>query len=338
MSSILYIGNKLSNHGFTPGVIETLGKQLEHAGYRMSYAGTYKNKVLRLLEMFVKSIIYGVKSDYILIDTYSTNAFWYAYLTGNIARLMGKRFITVLHGGDLPSRLARSKKACDQLFKHSYANVAVSGYLKKAFEDAGYKALVIPNNIDISLYKFKLRESPQPKLLWVRSFHKIYNANMAIDVLKLLLEKYPEAELCMVGPDRDGSRNDFEKYAQNMGVKSKIKITGGVTKSEWIKLSENYDFFINTTNVDNTPVSVIEAMALGLCVITTDVGGIPFLVEANKDAILVKQENPSQMAYEIKKLLDCPQKVLELSLSGREKAMTFDWKIIKEKWFKLLLN
>ena len=94
--------------------------------------------------------------------------------------------------------------------------------------------------------------------------------------------------LCMIGPDRDGSMAEFIKYAESKGVIERIKITGKLSKEEWIKVSEDYDFFINTTNIDNTPVSVIEAMALGLIVVSTNPGGIPFLLTADKDSILVE--------------------------------------------------
>ena len=149
MLSILYIGNKISHFGFTPGVIETLGPLLEKEGYRVYYAGTQKNQGLRLGEMLWKTATTGRRVDYILIDTYSTSAFWYAYLASGVARLSGLKYVPILHGGDLPNRLARSKRACDQLFKNSYANVTVSGYLRHEFEKAGYKTITIPNNIDL---------------------------------------------------------------------------------------------------------------------------------------------------------------------------------------------
>ena len=156
--SLLYVGNKLSHYGFTPGVIETLGPLLESEGYKVSYAGTYKNQVIRLIEIIIKVAFIGRKANYILIDTYSTSAFWFAYFAGVTARLIKVPYIPLLHGGDLPSRLTKSKRLCDDLFKHSYANVAISGYLKHEFEERGIKVTIIPNIINIKNYPFKLRE------------------------------------------------------------------------------------------------------------------------------------------------------------------------------------
>jgi len=336
MIKVLYIGNNLSHHGFAPGVIETLGKQLKESGYNVSYAGNSRSQLLRMVEMIYKILTVGRRVDYILIDTYSTLAFWYAYLTGGLSKILGTKYIPILHGGDLPKRLQRSKRACDKLFNNSYANVAVSGYLNHEFEKVGYKTVVIPNSIDISKYSFKLREQSRPKLLWVRSFHRQYNPLMAADVLAGLLQIHPDAELCMVGPDKDGSLGEFKDYIRQKGTEEHVKITGKLSKEDWISLSENYDFFINTTNVDNTPVSVIEAMALGLCVISTNPGGIPFLVQDGVDAKLVNPQNSSLMIRTVDYLLKNPEDVVQLSVNARKKAEQFDVNVIIPAWKDLL--
>jgi glycosyltransferase involved in cell wall biosynthesis len=335
--SLLYVGNKLSHYGFTLGVIETLGPLLEREGYIVSYAGTYKIQAIRFIEIILKVVFIGRKANYILIDTYSTSAFWFAYFAGMMARLIKVPYITLLHGGDLPRRLAKSKRACQRLFNHSYANVAVSGYLKHEFEERGINVTLIPNTINIKDYPFKLREKMRPRLLWVRSFHRQYNPNMAADVLKKLSRIYPEAELCMVGPDKDGSMEDFRNYVNELGMGEQIKITGLLKKEEWIKLAEDYDFFINTTNVDNTPISVIEAMALGLNVISTDPGGIPFLLNNDIDSVLVQRGDACAMATEIEKLIKNPAKVGALSKAARDKAEGFDYIHVLNQWCELLV-
>jgi len=335
MTRILYVGNKLSPSGFSQSVIETLGHQLSREGFVVYYAGTYKNKVLRVAEILVKTFIIGRRADYILIDTYSTMAFWSAFITGMTSRLVGTKYIPILHGGNLPSRLKRSKRACDIMFKNSFKNVAVSGYLRHEFEMAGYDTITIPNSIDISLYPFRLREYPRPKLLWVRSFHKQYNPNMAADVLNELLKTNPEAELCMVGPDKDGSMERFRNYLKVLGISSQVKITGLLKKEEWINLSKDYDFFINTTNVDNTPVSVIEALSLGLTVISTNPGGIPYLLKSDENSVLVNCGDYKQMATQIIRLVNDYSTSQRLALNGRKLAEKFDWTSVKPLWFNL---
>ena len=221
--SLLYVGNKLSHHNLTPGVIETLGPQLEQSGVKVYYAGTKRNPLLRFLEMILSTIRLRKKVNFVLIDTYSTSAFWYAFFVGLICQKLHLRNIQILHGGNLPQRLIKSKRASKMLFSNSYANVAVSPYLEYEFKKAGYKTIVIPNNIDIQNYPFKMRTNPHPKLLWVRSFHRQYNPAMAADVLEELLKEYPDAELCMVGPDKDGSLEIFRNMQQKKDWRRRSK-------------------------------------------------------------------------------------------------------------------
>jgi len=336
MRHILYIGNKLSHHGFSPGVIETLGKQLETAGYKVDYAGTVKNKALRLLEMLLKTIFIGRETDYILIDTYSTGAFWFAYMTGWLAKFLGKKYIPILHGGDLPARIKKTKQACDQLFLHSYVNVAVSGYLQNAFQTNNYPVVLIPNSIDLTSYPFKARHNPGPRLLWVRAFSEIYNPTMAADVLAELMKDFGGVSLCMVGPDKDGSLDEFKRYAAKKEVSNNVLIPGRLDRAEWIKRSEDYDFFINTTNIDNTPVSVLEAMALGLIIVSTNPGGIPYLLSNNVDSKLVNEGDAKAMALAIKNIIENPAEVVRLTEAARLKAESFSSNKTISLWINLL--
>ena len=81
-SNLLYIGNKLSKHGYTVTSIETLGVLLEKEGYHLYYASSKKNKVIRLLDMIYATIKYRNRVDYVLIDTYSTKNFWKSIVQG----------------------------------------------------------------------------------------------------------------------------------------------------------------------------------------------------------------------------------------------------------------
>jgi len=159
---------------------------------------------------------------------------------------------------------------------------------------------------------------------------------MASDVLENQLQNFSDAELCMVGPDKDGSMEEFRKYIILKGIENKVKITGKLSKEDWIALSENYDFFLNTTNVDNTPISVIEAMALGLIVISTNVGGIPYLLEHKKDAYLVESQNAEQMTNSVLELMHNSELASQLMQNARKKAESFRWEKVKRNWIELL--
>lgn len=336
MKKILYIGNKLSKHGLNKTTIETLSEDLILEGYSVKSVSNKKNFLFRFIDMMWSALNLN-PLDFILIDTYSTNAFWYALICSQIARIRKVKYIPILHGGDLPNRLQKNPKLCKSIFGNAYKNIAPSNFLKSEFEKEGFNNVVyIPNSIEISKYPFKKRENIQPKLLWVRAFASIYNPRMAVDVLIKVKETYPAAMLTMVGPDKDGSLQITRQYAETNNVE--VNFTGKLSKDDWWKLAAEHDIFINTTNFDNTPVSVMEVMALGLPVISTNVGGIPFLLETDKTALLVQKGDVKAMSDCVIKFLQNEELVTKISLNARKKAESWDWKQVKIQWDELLMN
>ena len=335
MKSILYIGNKLNNKESNVSAITTLGNLFKKEGYQLYFSSSKNNKLLRLLDMLRACYIYRNKVDYVIIDTYSTLNFYYAYLVSQLCRLLNLKYIPRLNGGNLPNRLRTSKKLCSLIFNNAYINISPSLYLKDAFNRSGYNNVkYIPNALEIENYKFNERTYSEIKLLWVRSFSKIYNPKLAVRVLKELLDQGYKAELCMVGPDSDGSYKEVKYLCAELNVE--VIFTGKLPKEEWLALAKNYNVFINTTNFDNMPVSVVEAMALGLVVVSTNVGGIPYLINNTHDGILVEKDNLSQMVEAIINLSKSEANTISIALNARKKIENFNWEKIKIDWFKIL--
>lgn len=331
---ILYLGNKLSKHGINKTTVETLGENLSQSGFTVVSYSSKKNSLLRILDMLF-GILKHRDSNYILIDTYSTSAFWFAFFSSQFARILRVKYIPILHGGNLPNRLASSPKLCKLLFNNAYINVSPSEYLKFHFEKFGIsKVICIPNSINLSEYTFKERHSFVPNLLWVRAFAEIYNPKMAIDVLHLLQKKHPNATLIMVGPDKDGSLETIKKYANQLHLS--VNFTGKLSKKEWTDLAKNSNIFINTTHFDNTPISVLEAMALGLPVVSTNVGGLPFLISHQKNGFLVNDNNSNEMVEQIENIIKFPSQTINVITTAKNRVSKMDWKVVESQWLKLL--
>lgn len=332
--NILYIGNNLTEKTKYTSPITTLSSLLSKEGYRVVISSNKLNKILRLLDMCTVTLRKRKEIDFLLIDTFSTSNFYYALLVSQLARIFSIKYIPILHGGNLPYRIEKSSFLSNLLFKNSYYNVAPSQYLKIAFEAKGYATICIPNTIPIQEYQFKERTSLAPKLFWVRSFKHLYNPMLAIKVLDLVKKEFPKASLCMVGPEKDSSFLETKNLVAKLNLSEFVEFTGVLPKEQWHQKAVDFDFFINTTNFDNTPISVIEAMALGLPVVSTDVGGLPYLIENNIDGILVPKENPEAMAKAIVKLIKENNQLL--AKKAREKAESFSWLIVKDKWHSIL--
>jgi len=334
MKDLLYVGNRLSRHGLTATGIEILGPFLEREGFRIRYASSRKNKLARLADMLWQVVSHR-RVDYVLIDTYSTWNFWYAWAVSQLCRLFKMRYIPILHGGNLPQRLKRNPALCKMIFAHSAANVAPSGYLYQAFSEAGFAVIKIPNPSDAAEFRYLQRNSLAPKLLWVRSFANLYNPEMAIRVVSHLSKRYPDALLCMVGPDKDGMLEKLRQQAKAQSVS--VTFTGRLGKSDWAAKASDYDIFINTARTDNTPFSIIEALSLGLVVVSTNVGGIPHLLEHKKTAMLVANDDAQGMAEAVVELIENPTLQTAILENSRALAAACDWRNVRAKWLEILV-
>jgi glycosyltransferase involved in cell wall biosynthesis len=196
---------------------------------------------------------------------------------------------------------------------------------------------VLPNGISISFYPYQLRRQGALRLMWLRAFHKIYNPGMAIQVLALLKQEFPDIHLTMIGPDKgDGSLQKTWQEAVRLCVIDSLTLLGSVRKKDVPEILADGDIFLNTARIDNTPVSVLEAMASGLCVVSTSVGGIPYLIRNEHDALLVPSDNAESMAEAVRRIIVEPDLSRRLSCNARRKVEQLDWSVILPRWEKLL--
>jgi glycosyltransferase involved in cell wall biosynthesis len=285
--------------------------------------------------MLLACVRYRKKIDVVIIDTYSTLNFYYALFVSQLCRILNLKYIPSLNGGNLPKRLRENPFLCKLIFNHAYKNVSPSLFLKEAFETYGYTNInYIPNTIELEHYPFKKRSFASVNLFWLRSFSDIYNPLLAIKILKALQDDGIEASLCMVGPDSDGTLKNAKKLAKQLEVD--VQFPGKLSKPEWVKLAQDYNIFINTTNFDNMPVSVIEGMALGMVIVSTNVGGMPYLIKNGDNGILLEPNKSELFVNAIKDIMGNPDATENLIKNARHKVEEFDWDVVKQLWFKTL--
>jgi glycosyltransferase involved in cell wall biosynthesis len=162
---------------------------------------------------------------------------------------------------------------------------------------------------------------------------------MAVAVLGKVRQSFPEATLTMVGPDKgDGSLAATRKAAANSGLRGSITFTGPVAKEAVPEIMAQHDVFINTTSIDNMPVSVIEAMACGLGIVSTNAGGLPYLLTDQYDGLLVPPDDPAAMSAAVHRILSNPVLAGRISQNARAKAEEFDWSRVLPQWQTILLE
>lgn len=334
---VLLVGNFLSSTGGNRGVCEELACRLAGAGWSVLTTSPRAGRLSRLTDMLATAWRNRHHYDVAQVDVFSGTAFVWAEAVCGLLRLMGKPYVLTLHGGNLPSFAARWPRRTRRLLQSARAVTTPSRYLLEQMRDFGSPLRLLPNPLDLSTYEYLPRVSPRPRLVWLRAFHSTYNPPLAVEVLGQIRRDFPTCELFMVGPDKgDGSRRKVEETAERLRVSEAVHLTGGVGKSEVPRWLNEGDIFLNSTNVDNTPISVLEAMACGLCVVSTAVGGIPYLLENEHDALLVPPRNCAEMAQAVRRILAEPGLGERLSANARRKAEQFDWSATLPQWTSLL--
>ena len=335
-TSVLFIGAFSAPSQGSRGISEDLCARLGSMGWQMRIVSQRPSRVGRLSEMLRTTWHERDRYQVAAIDVYSGPAFYWAKAVCWILRQAGKPYILMLHGGNLPEFASRMPKLVRSLLSSAVAVTTPSAYLMERMKPYRNNIQLLPNAINLANYTFRLPRRGTPRLIWLRAFHEVYNPVMAVRVLADLTRDFPTIHLTMVGPDKgDGSLQKTIQAADSLGVTDNLTIKGAVQKEDVPKMLALGDIFLNTARIDNTPVSVLEAMASGSCVVSTNVGGIPYLVEAEHDALLVPSEDAQSMANAVRRIVAKPDLSCELSCNARRKAERFDWSIILPCWQEL---
>jgi len=323
-----------SAHGYvvTQGV--RLSRHFRDAGYEVTAVSASPNRYVRLIDITLTLLRRRRAIDIVILHVYGGPSFVVEDIASRIAKRSGHRLIQLLHGGALPEFMERFPLWTARVLKRADAIIAPSPYLARAVGARGFSCDVIPNVIDIRRYPYRPRCDVAPRLFWMRTFHPVYNPLMAIRVLERLRADHPEATLNMAGQDK-GMRAEVEQCARQRGVDKAVRFPGFLGMADKVREAAEADIFINTSHVDNMPVAVIEAGALGLPVVSTTVGGIADLLTDGETALLIRDDDAEGMVAAIRRLLKDPGLAGRLSAAGRRLAEKSGWEQVRPRWERL---
>ena len=337
--SLLFVGAYLSASKGTRAVAEDLAVRLRDRHWSVKITSTSRSRAGRLIDVFWT--IWSSRSDYQIgcVDVFSGNAFWWAYGSAKLLRTLGKPIILTLHGGKLPIFAARWPRHVRWLLSAADRVVTPSEYLRAHFFEIRDDIVLLRNAIDLSDYRFEHRVSAEPRLAWLRAFHSIYNPSLAVRAVALLAKDYPRLMLTMYGPDKhDGSLAEAEQLARELEIAERLVTPGSIPKSGVPQCLSRYDIFLNTTTAESFGVSVVEAAALGMCIVSTNVGELPYIWTHDHDALLVPPNDPHAMADAVRRILTEPGLAERLSRNARKTAEQFDWSFILQQWEAILMS
>jgi glycosyltransferase involved in cell wall biosynthesis len=310
---------------------EILAGYFGEAGYPVHVTSTLPGRYERLLDALRSLYRWRHDLDVVNVMVFSGPSFAFTDAVSQLGRRLGLPVVLHLRGGNLPTFAAKHPRWVRRVLRRADAIVAPSPYLQRCVVDLGFAADVIPNLIPVEDFPWKQRTRVAPRLLWMRSFHPLYNPEMAVHVLDLVRRTHPHAQLTMAGPDK-GNLDAVRALVRARGLDAHVRFPGFLDREGKLVEFERHDVFLNTNRIDNTPVSVLEAAAFGLPVVATDVGGITDLLVGGDTAILVPDDDAGAMAAAVLNLVEQPELATRLSMNGRFAVERCSWASVRAGW------
>jgi L-malate glycosyltransferase len=328
----LQLARLLSIEGMTVELVQT------NAPYTPAFAGRIKGlrALFRLVPYLLR--IWGLAGRADVIHLMANSGWsWslFAVPVIWIGWLRGTPVIVNYRGGEAREYLGKSAHWVRFSMRRVARLVVPSGFLQQVFGDAGMPADVIPNIVDVDT--FSPAPTPPSKsgfcLVITRNLESIYGIDTAIRAFALASEKVPAMQLRIAGTGP--LLADLKRLVDQLGLGDRITFLGRLERGEIAALYHSSHAMLNPSRVDNMPNSVLEALACGLPVITTNVGGIPYIVTHEQTALLVPPDNPEQMADALVRLYTDSALGDRLRDGGCREVRQYAWREVSPRWLSL---
>jgi L-malate glycosyltransferase len=249
-----------------------------------------------------------------------------------ISKLYGKGILLNYHSGEAEDHLQRWRRTAIPTIRLADELIVPSEYLVRVFAEFGLPAKGIYNLIETDRFSFRERPTLRPVFLSNRNFEKHYRVDRVLRAFAIIQKRIPDAQLTVAG---DGpERPALEQLARELNLQN-TEFTGRVGHEKVVELYNSADIFLNGSEIDNQPLSILEAFACGLPVVTSDAGGIPYMVEDERTALVVSRGDYEHLAAAALRLLEEPALAQSLVQQGREECRKYRWESVRDDWVKL---
>lgn len=247
-----------------------------------------------------------------------------------VGRLYGKRVVLNYHSGEAADHLTRWRRSALPTLRLADVIAVPSGYLVDVFARFGLTAHPVFNFIDPSEIPYRERSALRPVFLANRNFAPHYNVACVLRAFELIQRQVPEASLVVAG---DGEqRDELHALARDLDLRN-VTFLGQVPPERMPALYDAADIYLNASRIDNMPMSVIEAFAAGLPVVTSNAGGIPYVVTDGATGLLADPDDYATLADHALTLLRDPDLVRRLTAAAREEVLRrYTWPAVHQGW------
>jgi len=326
----LQLSRLLGNEGLAVDLVQT------NAPYRPAWVGkiVVVRAVFRLL--FYAARLWKTTGRVDVLHIMANSGWsWHLFTVPAvwIAKFRNTPTVINYRGGEAEQFFARSFRWVKPTLTASARIVVPSRFLQQVFKRYHFDAEIVANIIDVERFAptaYRDRQAAAPHLLVPRNLELIYDNATAIRAFKQVLKELPGATLTVAGTGPEHA--SLLALAKELGIQNKVVFSGRVDAPHMPALYQAADVMLNPSRVDNMPNSILEALACGVPVVSTNVGGIRFLVEHEKTALLVPAEDHQAMAAAAIRVLRDHQLNDDLRQAGLDFVQQFSWPIVRDNW------
>jgi L-malate glycosyltransferase len=250
------------------------------------------------------------------------------------ARRAGVPSVLNYRGGEAESFFSRSFTGVEKTLRFASVVAVPSSFLAGVFAKFGVSTEVVPNIVDLEKFRpeslSRAANGAGPRVLIARHLEAIYDVETGIRAFRLLRDRFPNAELDVAGTGPEAGR--LARLASELGVEGSVRFLGRVPNDDMPAVYRATDIALNPSLVDNMPISILEALASGVPVVSTRVGGVPALVEDGKEALLVRPRDPAEMAGALARLWSDGNERAALREAGLTRVRSFGWEMVRRQW------
>lgn len=328
---VLQIANYKPGTGGISGQVEKIHACLDGDGIDNGVFSVKGLAVYRI-KAFFKLFKEGRKYDVFHIHTCSGGGFISAVMGILVGRCLNKRIVLTYHGGDGRRFFEKHPGFVRWFLLRTDVNIALSGFIGGVFEDFDIPHVEIPNIIELDASHFKERKVINPNFISIRTLSPLYNIECILDAFGMVKKQIPEATLTIVG---DGpSREELEKKVADMNLRD-VCFVGRIDNSEIYRYLERADVMVSSPVIDNMPVSVLEGMNAGLLVISSNVGGVPYMIDDGVNGLLFCSKNEEALAEKMIYAVKEQEKTRSMIKKAYRSLGKYTWESVKRELLPL---
>lgn len=343
------IAKHLARRGHEVHIITSLDEELPKKSCEEGFC-IHRVKVVNKPKLFyftfslsTFSAIKRINPDIVHIQAISTSL-----LAPLVKKILKKSYVVYCRGSDVYRPWPFKNIFSKFILNSASLGIVLTKDMKKRMQAiCDTEISVIPNGIDLERFRGLIRKKFRKKLkvgedekiiIFVGALRPVKGVRYLIEAMKVITDENRSTKLFLVGDGKE--RESLESLVEKLGLENHVNFIGKVPNERVPEYMIASDVFVLPSLSEGFPVTVLEAMASGLPIITTNVGGLSEIIKKNENGFLVKPKNVKELSAKISLLLKNDKLRKKIGENNKHAVHKYSWEnlvcMIEKVYFNIL--